>query len=69
MDAVEQELADAKIHKREAIEVVELDRELIAGLVARIDRRMKLGISVTEAHLYVTIGDDTIEGALLRRSL
>ena len=63
------QLADAKIHKREAIEVVELDRELIAGLVARLDRRMKLGISVTEGHVYVTTGDDTLDGTLVRRQI
>jgi uncharacterized protein YaeQ len=61
------QLADVKIHKRETIEIVELDRELIAGLVERLDRRMKLSVSVTEGHLYVTIGDVTPEGELLRR--
>ena len=64
-----QQMADAKIHRRETIEVVELDRELIAGLVERLDRRMVLGLSVNEGHLYATIGDDTLDGELTKRSL
>ena len=64
-----QQLADAKIHKRETIGIVELDRDLIAALVARLDRRMTVGLSVTEGHLYVTIGDETLDAALLRSTL
>ena len=64
-----QQLSGARIHKRETIEVVGIDRELIAGLVERLDRRMEIGLSVTEGHVYVTVGDDTIEGVLTRYSL
>lgn len=61
-----QQLADAKIHRRESIEVVALDRDLIAALAERLDRRMSFGLSVTEGHLYVTIGERTLEGSLER---
>lgn len=61
-----QQLADAKIHKRESIEIVALDRELIAALVERLDRRMSFALSVTEGHLYLTIGGQTLEGMLER---
>ena len=68
-DRLAQQLAGARIHRREHIEIVAPDRELIAALVARLDRRMKVGLSVTEGHLYVTIGEETLEGVLDRRSL
>ena len=64
-----QQIADAKIHRRERIEVITLDRALIAALVERLDRRMSLALSVTEGHLYVTIGDRTIDAALERTTL
>jgi uncharacterized protein YaeQ len=63
------QLGGARIHRRETIEVVAIDRELIAGLVARLDRRMAIGLSVTEGHVYAIVGDDTIEGVLTRYSL
>jgi uncharacterized protein YaeQ len=64
-----QQLAGARIHKRETIDVFGVDRELIASLVQRLDRRMTLDLSVTEGHLYVTIGGDTLEGRVERHSL
>lgn len=64
-----QQLSGERIHRRETIDVVAIDRELIAGLVERLDRRMEIGLSVTEGHVYATLGDDTIEGVLTRHSL
>lgn len=64
-----QQLANTKIHKRERIEIVSLDRELITVLAGRLDRRMSIGLSVTEGHLYVTVGEQTLEGALERMML
>ena len=51
-----------RIHRREAIEIRALDPGLIDELVRRLDRRMKLDLSVTDGHLYVTIGGETLEG-------
>jgi uncharacterized protein YaeQ len=64
-----QQLAGARIHRREGIEFVGLDRELIAALVERLDRRMKFELSVNEGHVYLTIGGETLEGVLERRTL
>jgi uncharacterized protein YaeQ len=63
------QLAGARIHRREGIEIVALDRELIASLVARLDRRMRFELSVTEGHLYLTIAGETLEGVLERLAL
>ncbi len=51
-----------RVHRRETIEIYEIDRELIAALVACLERRMRLDIAVTDRHLYVSIGDRTLEG-------
>ena len=57
-----QPLAGARIHRASAIELYAIDRDLVAALVARLDRRNDWAISVTDRHLYVTIGDETLEG-------
>ena len=51
-----------RIHRREQLELIALDRELIAALAARLDRRMRFDLSVTEGQLYLTIGEETLEG-------
>src|SRR3954466_8953337 len=55
-----------KIHRVEALEVYALDRELIAWLGEKLDRRMRFDLSVTEGHMYVTLGDSTADGAIER---
>jgi uncharacterized protein YaeQ len=61
-----QQLSGERIHRREDLEIRAVDRELIAALVARMDRRMKFELSVVEQHLYVTIGGETLDGTLER---
>ena len=51
-----------RIHRAEELELYALDRELIAKLVTRRDRRTKVDLTVTQGHLYVTIGGETLEG-------
>lgn len=58
------QLAGERIHRRDAIEIVALDRELIAALVTRLTRRMAFALMVSDRHLYVTLGDTTLEGLL-----
>jgi uncharacterized protein YaeQ len=55
-----------RIHRGEALELYALDRELIAELVTRRDRRTKLEVTVTQGHLYVTIDGETHEGTVER---
>jgi uncharacterized protein YaeQ len=61
-----QQLSGERIHRRDDLEIRAIDRELIAALVARMDRRMRLELSVVEQHLYVTIDGETLDGALER---
>jgi uncharacterized protein YaeQ len=62
-------LAGEKIHRSEALELFAFDRELIAELVAHLDRRMRFDMSVTDGHLYITIGGRTVDGELHRIQL
>lgn len=55
-----------KIHKRESIELYAIDRGLIESLKERLDRRMTLDVTLTEGHLYVTVGGETLEGVVAR---
>ncbi len=59
-------LAGEKIHRAEAIEVYAIDRNLISALVARLDRRMAFGLSIAERELYISIGTETLNGAVVR---
>lgn len=58
-----------RIHQAQRVEIYALDRELVAALVARLERRMALDVSVSERTLYVSIADTTLTGALEALSL
>jgi uncharacterized protein YaeQ len=58
-----------RIHRAADLEVYSFDRTLIAELVARLKRRLEIALSVTGGHLYVTIGDDAVEGVVERHAL
>jgi hypothetical protein len=47
-------------------ELYRIDRALLDALVARLARRMTFALSVTGAHLYLTLGDTVLEGAVER---
>ena len=63
------QLAGERIHRAEALELYAIDRNLLAEVVARLERRMAFGVSVADRHLFVTIGDATIEGSVERLEL
>jgi uncharacterized protein YaeQ len=58
------QLAGERIHRAESLEIRAFDRALIDAIVTRIDRRTAIALAVTERHLYVTIGDETLDGEL-----
>jgi len=57
-------LAEARIHRATEIEVYAFDRDFIGALVSRLDRRVDLDLSVTDRHLFLTIGGATLEAEL-----
>ena len=60
------QLADERIHRREALELYEMDRPMLAQLAGRLGRRMALDLTIAERHLYLTIGDTTVTGEVVR---
>jgi len=54
------------IHRADQLELCSIDRELIAALVGRLDRRMAFAMSVTDRELYISIGDANLAGRVER---
>jgi len=63
------QLSGERIHRAEALEIYAVDRDLLAALVERLDRRMTFDLSVTEGHLYLDVGGETLSGTVERLSL
>lgn len=61
--------AGERIHKAEEVELYSVDRTMLDAIVAKLDRRMSFGLSITDRHLYLAIGDEVIDGALTRHPL
>jgi uncharacterized protein YaeQ len=68
-DRLRQALQGEKVHRAEALELYAIDRGLLDGLVKRLDRRMKLDLSVTGGHVFVSLGSETLDGAVERFAL
>jgi uncharacterized protein YaeQ len=59
-------LADERIHRAEALELYAIDRPLVSALVTRLERRVAFSVSITDRELYISIGKDTVTGAVAR---
>ena len=55
-----------KIYRAEQIELYALDRELIDAIAEKLDRRMKLELSVTDGTIFVNVAGSTLSGTLER---
>ncbi len=69
LDAFMERLAGARIHRAKDIRLRAVDAELLAGLVARLDRRMSLDLTVSDGTLYVSVGDEHLSGSVEDRRL
>jgi uncharacterized protein YaeQ len=58
------QLRGEKIHRPEALELYAIDRTLIAEFVRRLERRMQIDLSVTDRHLFISVGDATLSGSV-----
>jgi uncharacterized protein YaeQ len=58
-------LAREKIHRGDALELYAIDRRLVGGLVARLDRRMGFALSVTDRELTVSLESGTVAGRVV----
>ena len=61
-----QALTGERIHRAADLEMHAIDRALIDGLVARLERRNSWEMSVTERHVYVAVGGETVDGDVMR---
>ena len=62
-------LAGERIHRAEALRIRAVDMELLAAFVARLDRRMNFDLAVSDDVLYISLGDETLTGAVHERRL
>ncbi len=62
-------LAGERIHRAGTLRIQALDRELLAALVARLDRRMDFDLAVSERTLYVSLGGETFTGVVSERRI
>jgi uncharacterized protein YaeQ len=60
------QLEGQRIHRGHEIELYALDRELVSGLAARLERRVQFDLSVTDRHLFVSIDGATLSAAVER---
>jgi uncharacterized protein YaeQ len=58
------QLSGERIHRAESLELLAMDRELIAALTARLDRRTAFSLSVTDRHLFIDIGGESLTGSI-----
>jgi uncharacterized protein YaeQ len=63
------QIAGERIHRADEMELYALDRELVAGLAARLERRMEFDLSVSDRHLFVSMSGATLSGAVERLAL
>jgi uncharacterized protein YaeQ len=69
IDAWLGKLREEKIHRAAALEIYPLDRELLSGLSAKLERRMQMDVSISERHLYVTAGNETFSAIVEQLSI
>ncbi len=58
-----------RIHRIDAVEVYGLDREWLASLVAKLERRMKWALTRSERHVYLSMGEETLACVIERIAL
>ena len=61
--------AGERIHRADDIELYAFDREMVDALVARLDRRMAMEISMSDHQLYINVAGESISGAVERHPL
>src|ERR1700734_563646 len=59
-------LGAEKIHRAEALELYAVDRDWLAALTARLERRMQFALTVADRHVYLSHGAETLTCAISR---
>jgi uncharacterized protein YaeQ len=61
-------LEGERIHRREALEIYAVDRSFLAAWVARLSRRMRFDLSVSDGQIYLVLEDVTLTGAVVAQA-
>jgi uncharacterized protein YaeQ len=62
-------LSGERIHRAGEVEIYAIDRRFIGEVAARLERRMAFSLSIAERELYLSIGSETLSGAVTRHPL
>src|ERR1700735_836234 len=57
-------LGAEKIHRAEALELYAVDRDWLAALTARLERRMQFALTVSDREVYLPLGAETLTCAI-----
>ena len=69
LDALLARFAGERIHRAAELRLRAVEADLLAALVARLDRRMNFDLAVSDRTLYISLGDETLTGAIEERRL
>jgi uncharacterized protein YaeQ len=58
-----------RIHRAEALELYAFDRAWLAKLAARLARRMEFSLTISEQHVYLSLGEETLSSIIERFAL
>ncbi len=61
-------LEGERIHRREALEIYAVDRNFLAAWVARLDRRMRFDLSVSDGQIYLVLDEVTLTGTVVAQA-
>jgi uncharacterized protein YaeQ len=57
-------LAGERIHRLNALELYAMDFEWLSNLAERLQRRTAFTLTVSEQHLYLSVGEETLSGVI-----
>ena len=63
---LQRQWAGERIHRVDEIPLYAIDRDLIAALCERLERRMKFSLSVTDDMIYLDLDGATLSGVVTR---
>jgi uncharacterized protein YaeQ len=69
VDLLLRRLSAETIHRAGEIQINAFDDSLLVTLCARLSRRMTFDLVITEGQLYISLGEDTISGSLVRHHI
>jgi len=59
-------LTGQRVHAPERLQIIEVDRALVAGLAAHVEKRTRWAVSVNEDEVYVDVDGASLHGELRR---